>query len=71
MGVKEYTKEFYKLSIRLGHMEDDTNKVARYLNWLKYSLQDELILTSPKIFEECYHLALKAQEKFNRKNEKK
>jgi len=32
MTIKEYTKEFYKLSIRSGHVEDDLEKVYRYIN---------------------------------------
>ena len=32
MIVKEYTEEFYKLRIRVGHVEDDMEKVSRYIN---------------------------------------
>lgn len=32
MSVKEYTEEFYRLDIRSGHVDDDVEKVARYLN---------------------------------------
>lgn len=49
MDVKKYTEEFYKLSIRSGHMEEDMDKVARYLNGLRSNLQDELSLTSPRM----------------------
>ena len=34
MTVKEYTKEFHKLDIRSRHVDDDIEKVARYLNRL-------------------------------------
>ena len=34
MSVKEYTEEFYKISIRAGHRESDDEKVARYKNGL-------------------------------------
>jgi hypothetical protein len=34
MSVKEYTKEFYKISIRAGHQESDDEKVSRYMNGL-------------------------------------
>jgi len=71
MDVKAYTKEFYKLSIGLGHMEDEVDKVARYLNGLKYSLQDELSLASPRTLEECYQLAMKVEEKLKMRKEKK
>ena len=39
MTVKEYTKEFYRLNIREGHRESDDEKVARYLNGLRYDIQ--------------------------------
>ena len=42
MSVKEYTKEFYKLDIRFGHVDDEAEKVARYLNGLRTSVQDEI-----------------------------
>jgi hypothetical protein len=42
MTVKEYTEEFYRLNIRAGHRESDDEKVARYLNGLRYDIQDEL-----------------------------
>lgn len=38
MTIKEYTEEFYKLSIRVGHAEDDVEKVARYINGLRYDI---------------------------------
>jgi hypothetical protein len=34
--VKEYTKEFYKLNIRARNRENDEEKVARYINGLRY-----------------------------------
>ena len=40
MTVKEYTEEFYKLNIRAGHRESDDEKVARYMNDLRYDIQD-------------------------------
>jgi hypothetical protein len=40
MTVKEYTKEFYQLNIREGHRESDDEKVARYMNGLRYDIQD-------------------------------
>jgi hypothetical protein len=38
MTVKEYTEEFYKLNIRVGHRESDDEKVARYMNGLTYDI---------------------------------
>jgi hypothetical protein len=38
MLVKEYTEEFYKLNINAGHRESDDEKVARYMNGLRYDI---------------------------------
>jgi hypothetical protein len=38
MTVKEYTEEFYRLNIRAGHQESDDEKVARYMNGLRYDI---------------------------------
>ena len=35
MTMKEYTEEFYRLDIRSGHMDDDVEKIARYINRLR------------------------------------
>eukprot|EP00253_Pinus_taeda_P036346 PITA_36346 len=67
MIVREYTKEFYKVSIRAGQTQDTDVKVARYMNGLKMDLQDEISILSPKIAEEAYHMVLKAKEKLVRK----
>jgi hypothetical protein len=42
MTVKEYTEEFYRLNIRVGHHESDDEKVAKYMNGLRYDIQDEM-----------------------------
>jgi len=67
MIVKEYTEEFYKLSIRERHAEDDVEKVAIYINGLRYDIQDEINLLSLKTIEDAYHAALKVEEKMLRK----
>jgi hypothetical protein len=46
MTVKEYTKEFYRSNIRVDHRESNDEKVARYLNGLRYEIQDELNLAT-------------------------
>lgn len=70
MDVKAYTKEFYKLIIRESHMEDDVEKVARYLIGLRFNFQDELSLENPRIVEECFQLAIRVEEKLKRRKEK-
>jgi hypothetical protein len=67
MTVKEYTEEFYKINIRAGHRESDDEKVARYMNGLRYDIQDEMSMMSPCNVEDAYQMALKAEEKLSRK----
>jgi hypothetical protein len=67
MSVKEYTEEFYKLNIRAGHRESDDEKVARYMNGLRYDIQDEMSMMTIRTVEDAYQMALKAEEKLSRK----
>jgi hypothetical protein len=67
MIVKEYTEEFYKLNIREGHRERNDEKVARYMNGLRYDIQDEMSMTTIITVEDAYHMALKAKEKLGHK----
>eukprot|EP00253_Pinus_taeda_P018976 PITA_18976 len=67
MTVREYTKEFYKVSIRAGQTQDTNEKVARYVNGLRMDIQDEISILSPKIVEEAYQVVLKVEEKLIRK----
>jgi hypothetical protein len=46
MIVKEYTEEFYNLNIGAGHRESDDEKVARYMNGLRYDIQDEMSMVT-------------------------
>jgi hypothetical protein len=46
MTVKEYTEEFYRLNIRVGHRERDDEKVSRYMNGLRYDIQDEMSMVT-------------------------
>ena len=61
--VEELTNEFYQLSIRMDHQEIDEQLVARYVNCLKFSIQDEMSINRVHSMEEAYQLALKAEEK--------
>jgi hypothetical protein len=67
MTVKEYTEEFYRLNIRAGHRESNDEKVARYMNGLRYEIQDEINMATIRTVEDAYQLALKAEEKLSRK----
>lgn len=63
MTINEYKEEFYKLSIRTGHADDDMEKVAIYINWLIYDIQDEINLLSLKKIKDAYQETLNAKEK--------
>ncbi|XP_059068990.1 uncharacterized protein LOC131859364 [Cryptomeria japonica] len=69
MDVMTYIEEFHKLSLRVGHHEDEVEKIARYVNGLRHSIQDELSLTTPRSAEECFQLATRAKEKIKRRQE--
>jgi hypothetical protein len=68
MTFKEYTEEFYQLNIRIGQWERDKEKVARYINGLRYEIQDELNMMSFKTVEDAYQFVLKEEEKLARKH---
>eukprot|EP00253_Pinus_taeda_P013420 PITA_13420 len=65
--MKEYTEEFYKVTMKAGETQDTNEKVARYVNRLKMVIQDEISILSPKTVEEAYQVALKAEETLMRK----
>ena len=71
MTIKEYTHEFYRLNISTGHIEEDAQKVARYINGLKYELQDEINLLSLITVEDAYQTNLKEKEKLTKPEPKK
>jgi hypothetical protein len=67
MTVKEYMEEFYRMNIRAGHWESNDEKVARYLNGLRYDIQDELSMVTIRTVEDAYQMALKSEDKLSRK----
>jgi hypothetical protein len=67
MSVKEYTEEFYRLNIKVGHRESDDEKVARYMNVLRYKIQDEMSMMTIQMVKYAYRMALKAEEKMSQK----
>jgi hypothetical protein len=67
MIVKEYMEEFYQLNIRVGHQESDDEKVVRYMNGLRYDIQDEMSMETIQMVEDAYQMALKAEEKMSHK----
>ena len=67
MTVKEYIEEFYKINLMAGYIEDTIEKVAIYLNGLRYDIQDELSLVNPIDIGESYQYALRAEERIQRR----
>ena len=49
--------------------EDDNLKVASYLSILKWNIQEEMTLLSPKILHQCYQLVIKIEKKKKRKHD--
>ena len=69
--VKEYIEEFYRLDIKSRHDEDDVERISRYVNGLRVSIQEESSLVKLENIEEAYEFSLKAKEKLNNKHEKR
>jgi hypothetical protein len=65
--VKEYTEQFYKLNIRAGHRENDEENDSRYINGLRYEIQDEISMIMMRNLEDSYQISLKVEEKIARK----
>jgi uncharacterized protein YjbK len=67
MSVKEYTEELYRINIRAGHRESDDEKVSKYMNGIRYDIQDEMSMMTIRTIEDAYQMALKAKEKLSQK----
>ena len=68
-SVQDYTEEFYRLNIRVGHAKENKEKVACYLSGLRPSIQEELILVRMTSIQEAYQFALQVEKKLNKKYE--
>ena len=53
-SVQEYAENFYRVLIRTGHAKANKEKVARYINGLRLSIQEELSLVRIMSIEEAY-----------------
>ena len=71
MNVKEYTKKFYRLDIRSRHVDDDVEKIAKYINGLGSGIQDGISFVKLESVEEAYQYALKAEEILTKKHEQR
>ena len=67
MIVKDYTEEFYKLTIRSRHRELSKKKVAWYINGLRFNIQDEVGMPNISLVEDAYQKALKEEDTLKRK----
>lgn len=52
-------------------VEDEEEKISRYMNGLKVPIQEVLSLYTPKLVNKCYQLAIKVDEKYKRKKDYK
>ena len=59
------------MSIRVGQTQGEVERVARYINGLRYDIQDEIILLNLKIVEYAYQEASRVEEKRLRKHNQK
>ena len=51
--VREYTKEFYKVNLKAGYVEESEEKAVRYVNGLRMDIQEEISMISPRTMEEA------------------
>ncbi|KAH9292377.1 hypothetical protein KI387_042439 [Taxus chinensis] len=65
-SIQAYTEQFLRLQIRTDLQEDDEHAATRYINGLRFQLQDELALLKVNTVDEAYQFSLKAEEKFIR-----
>jgi hypothetical protein len=54
MNLKEYTEDFYKLNIRDGQRERDEETISRYINGLRYEIQDEINMMIVRTVKDVY-----------------
>ena len=52
--MKEFIEEFYRLSIHSRHTDEGEEAVVIYVNGLKYTIWDELIMLRFEIFMQVY-----------------
>jgi hypothetical protein len=67
LSMKEYTEEFYRLNIKVGQKENEDENTTKYINGMRYEIQEEISMMSVSTIEDGYQAALKAEEKLARK----
>ena len=61
LTVREYNKEFYKVNLRAGYVEESAEKANRYVNGPRMDIQEYIIMISPRMMEEAYQCALREE----------
>ena len=69
MNMKDYTEEFYKLTIWSRYRGLSKEKEAQYINGLRFNIQDEVGMLNISSVEDAYQYALREEEKLKRKNQ--
>ncbi|GFY81574.1 hypothetical protein Acr_01g0013830 [Actinidia rufa] len=69
--VKEYTQEFHRLSLRSNLVETENQRVSRYVNGLRLSIQDQVCLQRPYKVSDAYQLALKVETQLARSSSRR
>ena len=54
--------------LRVGRLEEEVERVARYLNGLRQGIQDEISMMALDSMHKCFQLALRVEDKARRKN---
>ena len=52
-------------------MDDDVEKIARYINGLRFGIKDEISFVKLESVEEAYQYALKDEEILTKKHEQR
>lgn len=50
----EYKENFHKVNIREVYVEDNLERISKYINGLMFYIQDEMSLLFPSSVEEAY-----------------
>jgi hypothetical protein len=66
ISVHEYTEEFFKLLLRSGIKELEYQRMKRYVNNMKYHIQDEMSTCYFHNVDEVYQVALKVEENIDK-----
>lgn len=61
MDINTYIEEFQKLCLRSKAIESECVKIKRYLNDIRFDIQEEMNLLSHDVVNKCYHLDLKME----------